>query len=267
MRKTLARALLIVVTLFVVVIYYVPIGHVDFAENWGEGTFGIVLPPQRLIVSVIEPDSAADRAGVRAGDRLVTHGNYELPTRVRSPYPGERETLTFERGGVARTVTLDGSARSELQHFGAHRRCARVSAADSLSRRGVLARLFASVDNVLGILSFCRWLLWYGPCVHVLVARVVAIGILGTQLRVEHGLRAVERPAAAAIRSAFSQWRRAWVAPPHRPFRVDVSRPVVRGLCRRVANVFRHGFASALGRRSERHYSALRLSPRRIDRC
>ncbi|MGA7201257.1 MAG: hypothetical protein WBX26_05460, partial [Candidatus Cybelea sp.] len=106
MRQTLARAFLIMVTLFVVAIYYVPIGHVDFAENWGEGTFGIALPPQRLIVSAVDPDSAAGRAGVRAGDRLVVHGNYELPTRVRSAYPGERETLTFERGGLARTVTL-----------------------------------------------------------------------------------------------------------------------------------------------------------------
>jgi hypothetical protein len=106
MRQMLARALLIIVTLFVVVIYYVPIGHVDFAETWGEGTFGIALPPQRVIVSAVEPGSAADRAGVRAGDRLVTHGDLEVPTRVRSAYPGERETLTFERGGVARTITL-----------------------------------------------------------------------------------------------------------------------------------------------------------------
>jgi PDZ domain len=106
MRQALARALLIIVTLFVVVIYYVPIGHVDFAENWGEGTFGIVLPPQRFIVTGVDPGSPADRAGVRAGDRLVAHGNYEIATRVRSAYPGERETLTFERGGVARTVTL-----------------------------------------------------------------------------------------------------------------------------------------------------------------
>ena len=40
----------------------------------------------------------------------------------------------------------------------------------------------------MGILSFCRWLLWYGPCVHVLVARVVAIRIFGAQLRIEHVL-------------------------------------------------------------------------------
>jgi hypothetical protein len=94
------------VTLVVVVIYYVPIGHVDFAETWGEGTFGIALPPQRFIVTGVDPGSAASRAGVRAGDRLVAHGNYEIQSRLRSAYAGERETLTFERGGVTRTVTL-----------------------------------------------------------------------------------------------------------------------------------------------------------------
>ncbi len=106
MRQTLARALLIIVTFFVVVIYYVPIGHVDFAENWGEGTFGIVLPPQRLVVIGVDPGSPAGRAGVRAGDRLVSHDNYEILSRVRSAYTGERETLTFERGDALRIVTL-----------------------------------------------------------------------------------------------------------------------------------------------------------------
>ena len=106
MRQTLARALLILVTLLVVVIYFVPIGHVDFAESWGEGTFGIAIPAQHFVVSAVEPGSPADIAGVRAGDRLVANGNLELPTRVRSAYPGERETLTFEREGVVHTVTL-----------------------------------------------------------------------------------------------------------------------------------------------------------------
>ncbi len=106
MRRTLARAVLILVTFFVVVIYYVPIGHVDFAENWGEGTFGIVLPPQSLIVMGVDSGSPAGRAGVQVGDRLVAHGNYEILSRVRSAYTGERETLTFERGDALRTVTL-----------------------------------------------------------------------------------------------------------------------------------------------------------------
>ena len=75
MRQTLARALLIIVTLFVVVIYYVPIGHVDFAENWGEGTFGIALPPQRLIVrpsSPVRPQIARECAPAIVWSRTVT---------------------------------------------------------------------------------------------------------------------------------------------------------------------------------------------------
>jgi hypothetical protein len=106
MRQNLARALLIIVTLCVAVIYYSPIGHVDFAENWGEGTFGIALPPQRVVVAGVDSGSPADRAGVRVGDRLVTRGDFEISSRVRSAYKGEHETLTFERGDETRTVTL-----------------------------------------------------------------------------------------------------------------------------------------------------------------
>ena len=40
MRQMLARAVLILVTLVVVVIYYVPIGHVDFAESWAKARSG-----------------------------------------------------------------------------------------------------------------------------------------------------------------------------------------------------------------------------------
>jgi hypothetical protein len=108
MRQTLARGFLIVGTLLVVAIYYVPIGHVDFAENWGEGTFGITLPVQLFRISSVDQGSPADRAGVRAGDRLLEDGNYELAGRVRSAYPGERETLLLERGGTVRAVTLTG---------------------------------------------------------------------------------------------------------------------------------------------------------------
>src|SRR5580700_9344823 len=100
MRQTLARALLIIVTLFVVVVYYCPIGHVDFAERWGEGTFGLTIPPQQVVVTSVDSGSPADRAGVRAGDRIVDRGDQEISPRVRAAYQGERETLTFERGGA-----------------------------------------------------------------------------------------------------------------------------------------------------------------------
>jgi hypothetical protein len=106
MRQILARAALVLVTLLVVVIYYVPVGHVDFVETWGDGTMGIAIPPQQLLVTAVAPGSPADRAGVRAGDRLVAHGNLETASLIRAPYVGERETLMFERGGATRIVTL-----------------------------------------------------------------------------------------------------------------------------------------------------------------
>ncbi len=106
MRKTLSRGLLVLVTLFVVIVYYVPIGHVDFAENWGEGTFGLTIPARTPLVAGVDRGSPADRAGVRAGDRLIDRGDYEIASRLRSPYPGERERLELERGTVVYRVTL-----------------------------------------------------------------------------------------------------------------------------------------------------------------
>ncbi|HEY6326813.1 MAG TPA: hypothetical protein VIW73_09925 [Candidatus Cybelea sp.] len=109
MRKTLSRALLIVVTLMVVTVYYLPIGHVDFVENWGEGTFGLTLPPRTPAVVAVDRGSPAERAGIRVGDRLVYHGDYEIASRLRSPYPGERERLEFARGTVVYKVTLSAA--------------------------------------------------------------------------------------------------------------------------------------------------------------
>ena len=106
MRQVLSRGVLVLVTLFVVVLYYMPIGHVDFVENWGEGTFGIALPARTTAVDGIDRGSPADRAGVRIGDRLLDDGNYETASHVRAPYAGERERLTFERGHSTYTVTL-----------------------------------------------------------------------------------------------------------------------------------------------------------------
>jgi hypothetical protein len=108
MRLALARGFLILVTLFVVAIYYLPIGHVDFAENWGEGTFGLTLPPRTVTVVSVDKGSPADRAGIRTGDRLVDRGDYEISSRLRSPYPHEREVLKFERHNATYVAILTG---------------------------------------------------------------------------------------------------------------------------------------------------------------
>ena len=106
MRLFLSRGALALVTLLVVILFYVPIGHVDFAETWGEGSFGVALPLRTAVVIGVVPGSPADRAGVRVGDRLAAGDNYETASRIRAPYAGERERLTFERARGTYTVTL-----------------------------------------------------------------------------------------------------------------------------------------------------------------
>ncbi|HKU80719.1 MAG TPA: PDZ domain-containing protein [Candidatus Tumulicola sp.] len=100
MRRNLSRALLVAVTLFVAIIYYVPIGHVDFVENWGEGTYGITLPARSGTVEAVAPGSPAAQAGIRPGDRLLERSDPALGSRLRAPYAGERETPRFARPGA-----------------------------------------------------------------------------------------------------------------------------------------------------------------------
>ncbi len=106
MRKTLSRALLIVVTLVVVAIYYLPAGHVDFVENWGEGSFGATNYIRSNVVAKVDRGSPADRAGVHAGDLLVENGYLTTSSLLRAPYAGETEHFTFLRRGHAYSVTL-----------------------------------------------------------------------------------------------------------------------------------------------------------------
>ncbi|MEO7201142.1 MAG: PDZ domain-containing protein [Candidatus Tumulicola sp.] len=106
MRKTLSRALLIVVTLVVVAIYYLPAGHVDFVENWGEGGFGAINHNRSNVVAKVDRGSPADRAGVRPGDLLVENGYLTTSSLLRAPYAGETEHFTFLRRGHAYSVTL-----------------------------------------------------------------------------------------------------------------------------------------------------------------
>ncbi|HEY3674982.1 MAG TPA: hypothetical protein VGK84_03245 [Candidatus Tumulicola sp.] len=106
MRKTLSRALLVVVTLLVVAIYYMPVGHVDFLENWGEGSYGATTDGRSDVIAKIAPGSPTDRAGVRAGDFLVVRDSLRASSILRAPYAGETEHFVFLRNGHEYGVTI-----------------------------------------------------------------------------------------------------------------------------------------------------------------
>ena len=161
MRQALTRGLLILVTLFVVAIYYLPIGHVDFAENWGEGTFGLTLPARGVTVVSVEKGSSADRAGIRTGDRLVDRGNLEISSRLRSAYPHERETIKLERNNVVYAAIVTGVTNPS---FGLWQRIG-----------GVLAYLPPTVFLILAFL-----LVFLRPSVMSWALYVFAIGYFGT---------------------------------------------------------------------------------------
>jgi hypothetical protein len=161
MRQTLSRALLILVTLIVVTVYYLPIGHVDFVENWGEGTFGVTIPPRIADVVTVDRGSSADRAGIRVGDRLVDRGDYEIASRVRSPYPGERERLEFERGTVMYRVTLTAAPNPS---FGIWQRIG-----------GILAYIPPTVFLIVAFL-----LVFLRPSIMSWAFYVFAVGYFGT---------------------------------------------------------------------------------------
>jgi len=161
MRQTVSRALLMIVTLAVVTFYYLPLGHVDFAENWGEGSFGVTLPPRTTIVASVDRGSAADRAGIRVGDRLVDGGDYEIGSRLRSPYPGERERLAFARGSAVYWVTLTATPN---RSFGIWQRLG-----------GILAYIPPTVFLIVAFL-----LVFLRPSIMSWAFYVFAVGYFGT---------------------------------------------------------------------------------------
>jgi hypothetical protein len=199
MRKALSRGLLILVTLFVVTLYYVPIGHVDFAENWGEGTFGVTVPARTAIVAGVDRASPADRAGIRAGDRLIDRGDFEIASRLRSPYPGERESLELQRGAVVYRVTLIAAPNPG---FGIWQRIG-----------GILAYVPPTVFLIVAFL-----LVFLRPSIMAWSFYVFAVGYFGTSPAFMYWSHVLPLPAYFALSFVLSTVFGAWSVLPLLPF-------------------------------------------------
>ncbi|MGD0968792.1 MAG: GAF domain-containing protein [Candidatus Aquilonibacter sp.] len=106
--KLVARLVLIAITALVIVIFYVPLGHADYAGVWGGGTFGVDSTRQFSVrVDAVAPGSPADVAGVRAGDTLEVTPFSKGFALLIYPRAGDRGTFTFRRpDGRAYTVTM-----------------------------------------------------------------------------------------------------------------------------------------------------------------
>ncbi len=215
MRQALSRGLLVIATLFVIAVYYSPIGHVDFAENWGEGTFGIAIPARTAFVVGVDRGSPADRAGVRAGDHLLDEGNYAISSRVRAPYPGEREKLTFERSHAAYSVVLTAVPNPGFRNW------QRIG--------GVLAYLPPTVFLVVAFL-----LVFLRPSVMSWSFYVFAVGYFGTAPAFMYWSHVLSPPAYVALTFVLSTVFGPWSVLPLLPFLLRFPNGDVLGWRRRI---------------------------------
>jgi hypothetical protein len=105
--KTVARIALALITAFVVVIFYTPLGHDDYTGRWGDGTYGVVTGRGLdFHIGVVAPQSPAWRAGIREGDLVVVPAYGVDWTALGSPRVGERRVFTVSHNGVARRIEL-----------------------------------------------------------------------------------------------------------------------------------------------------------------
>ena len=112
--RTFERVVLVLITALVVLIFYVPIGHTDYAGIWRGGTYGADATRTFAgqIVDVVA-GSPADRAGIRIGDRLqVAPFSKDFP-RFAFPRPGDRGSFLLRRpDGSSYAVTMTAVSSS-----------------------------------------------------------------------------------------------------------------------------------------------------------
>lgn len=77
--------MLILVTIGVIGLFYLPIGHVDLSERWGDGSFGVAFTPTGLAVTEVVAGSPAAKAGIHVGDVIVARIGSRRAALLRAP--------------------------------------------------------------------------------------------------------------------------------------------------------------------------------------
>ncbi|MBC5829580.1 MAG: hypothetical protein GIW98_05240 [Candidatus Eremiobacteraeota bacterium] len=109
-RLSVARAILVAITLLVAVTYYAPFGNVDFFGNWGGGTLGFSTDRFSGIIQSVDASARAGEAGLRVGDRVIFPDSLAERSRLTFPRAGTLYTVRALSGGKERTVQLAGIA-------------------------------------------------------------------------------------------------------------------------------------------------------------
>jgi hypothetical protein len=199
----------------VAAVYYLPIGHVDFAENWGEGSFGLTIPARTNMIVAVSPGSPAYRAGIRSGDRLIDNGNVEITSRLRGPYPGERETIVLQHGSARYTVTLIAERNFG---FGVFQRLG-----------GILAYIPPTVFLIVAFL-----LVFLRPSVMSWSLYVFAVGYFGTSPLFMYWSHVLSPAAYVILTFVLSTVFGAWSVLPLLPFVLRFPNGDVFGWRRRI---------------------------------
>jgi hypothetical protein len=111
--KTIARVALVAITLLVVVIFYLPAGHANYAGTWEGGTYGAQTLRGGISEKVlaVSPGSPAQRAGIRPGDELQIAPFSETFPQFGFPLEGAKRTFSFKRpDGSTYSATMTATA-------------------------------------------------------------------------------------------------------------------------------------------------------------
>ncbi|MDE2480995.1 MAG: hypothetical protein KGN02_02250 [bacterium] len=105
---TLGRIALALATVVIVAIFYVPLGHDNFAGTWGDATYGVAAGRGAgSTVTAVQPGLPGARAGIRAGDRIVAPPFSSLSFALAYPRAGDVRDFTLEHpDGTLYRVTL-----------------------------------------------------------------------------------------------------------------------------------------------------------------